>query len=358
MIDTPPTIVRLADYAGEGAGGSPAAEPSVPLLTLAELREQSHNVAWLVKHVVPAESLGLLYGASGTFKSFIGIDLALHIAHGLPWLGKKTRQGPVIIIAAEGGTGLWRRIVAWHKERRIQWRDAPVYVVPISVDLGSDAILVREAATRAGITPVLVLVDTLSQTFTGEENSAQEVSTYLREIGLQFRACWQCAVVVVHHTGHNASERPRGSSTLRANVDFMFGVFRDEKEMLATMECAKQKDGDLTAPVSFAMKVLGVAHDEDGDPITSLVARALDDQGEVLSIMEHEARRGRGGQKQLYLDLALDGIDEKKLRVLFYEAVDGDVEAKRMAYNRARKWATSNGLLEIAQGTVIRLKGA
>ena len=348
-------IMRLSDYAG---GGDAAPAPvTVPMLTLDQLREQSHDVKWLVKHFVPSESLGILFGASGTFKSFIAIDLALHIAHGLPWLGQKTRQGPVIIIAAEGGTGLWRRIVAWHRERRIPWKDAPVYVVPLAVDLGIDSILVRDAAAALGITPALVVVDTLSQTFSGEENSAQEVSTYLRELGLQFRTCWQCAVLVVHHTGHVATERPRGSSTLRTNVDFMFGVFRDEKEMLATVECFKQKEGDLSKTTTFDLKVIELQVDEDGDPITSLVARALTDQAEVFGHMQYEAERGRGGKNNLFLDLALNGIEEKKLRTVFYEAVDGDAEAKRKAYYRARKWAISAGVIEVAEGIVIRREG-
>lgn len=358
MTEAPPKIMRIADYAGAPADGEPTQAQPLPMLTLDQLREQSRNVTWLVKHVVPSESVGLLYGASGTFKSFIGIDLAMHIAHGLPWLGKKTKKGPVLIIAAEGGTGLWRRIVAWHRERRLQWKDAPVYVIPISVDLSADAILVREAAVAIGVTPALVLVDTLSQTFSGEENSAQEVSIYLREIGLQFRACWQCAVLVVHHTGHNATERPRGSSALRSNVDFMFGVFRDEKEMLATMECAKQKDGDLMEPVSFSMKVCELAKDDDGDPITSLVATRLGDSEQLMNLMDHEAKRGRGGHNHRLIELAVNGLEEKKLRTLFYDTVDGDAEMKRQAYYRARKWALSNGVIEIAQGVVIRLNGA
>lgn len=348
----------MADYAGSRAGdGAPEQVQPIPLLTLDQLREQSKNTAWLVKHVVPSEAVGVLYGASGTFKSFIGIDLALHVAHGMNWLGHKTRKGPVLIIAAEGGTGLWRRIVAWHRERRLQWKDAPVYVIPVSVDLMHDAALVRDAATAVGVTPVLVMVDTLSQTFSGEENSAQEMGGYLRELGLQFRACWQCAVLVVHHTGHSQTERPRGSSALPANCDFMFGVFRDEKEMMATVECTKQKDGDLLKPVSFSLKVTELALDEDGDPITSLVATEVGQRQDVLDLMSHEAQRGRGGRNHLFLDFAQNGIEEKKLRTIFYEAVDGDGEAKRQAYFRARKWAISSGVIEIAQGFVIR-KGA
>jgi hypothetical protein len=350
-----PDVIDLSQYANGGADSPPRAVEPAPMLSLAQLREQSRSVSWLVKHVVPNEALGVIYGGSGTFKSFIAIDMALHVAHGLEWLGRKTRKGVVLIVAAEGGSGLWRRIVAWHRVHRLQWTDVQVYVVPIAIDLTADAARVAEAATQLGIKPDLVIVDTMSQTFAGEENSAAEVSAYLRELGLWFRTSWQAAVILIHHTGHNATERPRGSSALRSNVDFMFGVFRDEREMLATVECVKQKDGELIDPVTFSMRVTELAKDEDGDPITSLVASAVGSTVEVLDAMKHEAQRGRGGRNQLFLDLAQNGIEEKKLRQLFYEAMEGDADTKRQAYFRSRKWATSNSIIEVAQGVVIRL---
>lgn len=349
MIDD--KIVNLQEYAG-GLNTAP-----LPFLTLAQLREQASSVSWLVKHVVPAEAIGIVYGGSGTFKSFIAIDLAMHVAHGLQWLGKKTRKGTVLIIAAEGGSGLWRRIVAWHRKHRLQWADIAVYVVPISVDLMADAARVAEAATSAGVKPDLVVIDTMSQTFSGEENSAAEVSKYLREIGLWFRNAWQASVLVVHHTGHKETERARGSSAIRSNVDFMFSVFRDEKEMLATLECVKQKDGELLDPMTFDLRVVELAHDEDGDPITSLVASQMGTTEEVVGAMRYEAERGRGGHRQKFLELALNGMDEKKLRTVFYEATDGDSETKRKAYYRSRSWAIERGLVEIAEGVVIRIEG-
>lgn len=346
-------IVDLADY----ASGPGTATSAVPMLTLAELREQSKNVSWLVKHVVPAESIGITFGGSGTFKSFIALDLAMHVAHGLPWLGKKTRKGTVLIIAAEGGAGLWRRIVAWHRQHRLQWTSIAVHVVPVAIDLCTDATRVAEMAAKLGIKPDLVVIDTMSQTFSGEENSAAEVSKYLREIGLWFRNAWQAAVMVVHHTGHKETERARGSSAIRANVDFMFSVFRDEKEMLATFEFVKQKDGELLDPHTFQLRVIDLATDEDGDPITSLVASAMSSTGDVLDAMQHEAQRGRGGRHQLFLELAQNGVEEKRLRTMFYEAIDeGEAEMKRKAYYRARAWAIKAGLVEIAQGVVIRLQ--
>ena len=337
------------------AGGEAAAAEPLPLLTLEQLRAHSQSVKWLVKHVIPSESIGVLFGGSGTFKSFIAIDLAMHVAHGLNWLGHKTQRGTVLIIAAEGGAGLWKRVVAWHRTHRLKYTDAAVYVLPVGLDLLTDASRVAEAVAGLGIKPDLVIVDTLSQTFGGEENSASDVAAYLRELGLWFRQSWLAAVLVVHHTGHQATERPRGSSVIRSNVDFMFGAFRDEKEMLATVEGVKQKDGDLLKPTGFAMKVVELAIDEDGDPITSLVASGLTESGQVLEVMEHEASRGRGGKAQLFLELALNGAEEKKVRTAFYEAIDGDADSKRQSYYRARKWAINSGVIEIAKGIVIRL---
>lgn len=345
-------LVRRADLAHK----HPAAG-RIALLGLDGLCAASAAVTWLCKRIIPADSLGLLFGGSGTFKSFIALDLALHTCRGLPWMGRKTRKGPVLYIAAEGGAGLWNRIYAWHKVRGMDWRESPLYVVPVAVDLGADAWRVVDAAQLAGVTPELVIVDTLSQTFSGEENSAAEIAGYLREIGARFRALWHCAVLVIHHSGHNATERPRGSSAIRANVDFMLGVFRDEKEMLATLTCAKQKDGESFEDATFSLFPVGVAEDEDGDRITSLVARHLSSADEVDQAIETEGKAGRGGKNQLLLSLLSSGMREAELRKAFYEDCDlQSTEARRQAYHRAKAWALKAGFFEVAQGIVIVTK--
>ncbi len=329
----------------------------VPLLTPTQLQESAQAVRWLIKHVIPAESMGMLYGASGTFKSFIALDGALHVVHGLPWLGRKTTPGPVIYIAAEGGSGLWARVLAWHRTRNLRWQEAPLYVVPVAIDLRADAWRIVEAAQVLGITPAMVVVDTLSQTYSGEENSANEMVAYLREIGQRFRSLWSCAVALVHHSGHNATERPRGSSAIRSNLDFLLGVFRDEKEMLATLTCEKQKDGDLFEDATFSLTVHTLGTDEDGDKVTSLVARHLTSAEDVSDAMETESSAGRGGKNQLLLKLVQNGMREIALRKAFYDDCGMDnAESRRQAYHRARNWAVKQGFLDIAQGVVISLK--
>jgi len=331
---------------------------TVPILDMSQLRQSCESISWVVKHVIPADSIGILFGASGTFKSFVALDMALHVAHGLPWLGKKTKKSPVLFIAAEGGAGLWRRIQAWHQSRGLAADGIEFFVVPVAVALTRNAAKVVEAAHAAGVQPAVVVVDTLSQTFDGEENSANEIAAYLRALGDQFRASWRCAVLVIHHSGHSATERPRGSSALRANVDFMFGVFRDEHELLATVENVKQKDGELHDSITFTMHTERVGVDEDGEPISSLVARSTNGTDDLLGAMRTSIESGRGGRNAKLYELAANGMSEKELRREFYEAIGlDDAEARKKAYQRAREWTIKQRLLGFSGGLVTVLAG-
>jgi hypothetical protein len=347
--------LQRVEALGSGVGAR------VPMMDMAALRESAERVRWTVKHVVPSASLGMLFGGSGTFKSFIALDFALHVCHGLPWMGRLTKQGAVLYIAAEGGAGLWSRIAAWHKARGLAVPDDLLLrVVPLAIDLTEDAWRVVDAAQAIGVTPAAVVVDTVSQTYSGEENSANEMAAYLREIGLRFRQVWEASVLLVHHTGHAATERPRGSSAIRANLDYLLSVFRDEKEMLATLGCVKQKDGELFNDATFSLNVVQLGHDEDGDAITSLVARHLSTADEVEQARLHEQAQGRGGRDFALLGLVQNGMQERELRKAFGELLEGlDPEAKRKAYFRARKRAMDAGYIDVAEGVVIdRRKGA
>lgn len=328
---------------------------ALPMLSFDQLRAQAQAVSWTVKHILPADSVGLLFGASGTFKTYIAIDAAMHVVHGLKWLGRRTKKGPALFIAGEGGTGLAARLEAWHRARRLP---APpgnmLRVVPVALDLGTDAWRVAEAAAAAGIQPSIVVVDTFSQTFSGEENSANEVAEYFRQVGNHLRAMWKCTVLVIHHSGHSATDRPRGSSTMQANTSFLLGAFRDEKEMLATLTCAHMKDGRSFDDAIFQVNVQNLGTDEDGDQITQLVARHLSSAEEVQDAMAAEHKAGRGGHNQLIVSLASNGMKEAELRKAFYEDCSvPDADSRRMAYFRARKWALSKQFFEIAQGIVI-----
>lgn len=328
----------------------------MPMVGLADLIARVETRRYLVKGVVPAESIGVMFGGSGSFKSFIALDAGLHVAHGLPWLGRRTAQGSVIYLAAEGGDELGQRADAWHRARRLR-PAAPFHVVPVAMDLLRDAWRVVEAAQANGVTPALVIVDTLSQTFGGEENSAPEVAAYMRELGARFRDLWRCAVMVIHHSGHTATERPRGSSAIQANTDYLYGVFREEKELMATLACTHRKGGAAFEDVLFQLTKWSLGTDVDGDDVTSLVARHLSTAEEVQEAAEAEVKAGRSTANRLFLQLATNGAKEDDVRRAFYADCGlDDVDARRQAYWRARKSAMTKGFIDIAQGVVMTLK--
>lgn len=129
----------------------------------------------------------------------------------------------------------------------------------------------------------------------------------------------------------------------------MFGVHRDANEMLATVSCVKQKDGDCFEDQSFSMTVQGLGWDDDGDAVSSLVAARLSGVDAVLDAMRGEAARtGKKGRNGQLLDLLsqYDGCKESDVRKAFAEVCDaGTPEATRQAYKRCMDWAKKAGLV-------------
>jgi hypothetical protein len=337
-----------------------SSEPLNPdglILNLDQLRERASGLKWLVKHVIPDNSIGMFFGASGTYKSFIALDFGFHMAHGLPWLDRKTRGGAVVYIAAEGGAGLWNRIRAWHLDRKLAIGSIPFYVCPVAVNLGeeSSVLAVQKAILDLGIEPRMVVVDTLSQTFAGDENKREEAAAYLRSLGAQIRARFACTVLLIHHTGHSTNERPRGSSAFIADLDFLFGVFKEKEDPIATMECLKQKDGDKIENLNFQCVRHVLDHDEDGDEITSLAAIYTNQVSALVAAVA--ARQDSNYGK--FLKAAQMGTpvgDAKK--VFFADLGSGKAaDTKAKAWSRSLNWAQKANLIRVENGVFFVISG-
>lgn len=347
-------------------GAAPEDAPSEFLLGLDELERRSAAVRWQVKSVIPADSLGMLFGASGTFKSFIALDHSLHVAHGMEWMGRRTNQGPVVYVAAEGGAGIFRRVDAWHRHHGLPL--APnfrVCIVPLVLSIVEHVEALATAIAGMPDAPGLVYIDTLSQTFEGDENSATDISAYLRLINSLIRARFGCTVIVVHHSGHAATERPRGSSAITANVDFLFGAYRPDASIpQARVDVIKQKDGDKLASQGFELRRLVLGHDEDGDELSSLVACWNDIAGRVLA---YETEKGHGHERRiLQMIQRKPGIAESELRHEFFnalgrEAVAAGKEYKadsgRRVFMRAMAELVRKGIVRVSPSGVVKLAG-
>lgn len=318
---------------------APTGEAAPLLLDYVGLQRAVGPLSWLVKGLIPANSIGSLYGGPASFKSFILLDGALHVAHDMRWLGLRTRQGGVVYVAAEGGTGLLARIDAWHQKHNRDARTAPfrACITPLTLDKAVDLkrlVDAVDAQLDALGSVAMVVLDTMSQTMSGDENEARDTAAYLRAIGGAIRARYGCAVVVVHHTGKDVSRGPRGSSAIRGNLDFLLEVDRPEGQMVAAMTVRKQKDGRDGECYPFAMDRVELGTDEDGDPITSLVAAHHD---AVAAVLATAAERNTKYEAWL-LEIVGSGKLYGDSRDQFYEKCgNASADTKKKAFARAIK---------------------
>lgn len=228
--------------------------------------------AWIVKGVLPKAELVVLFGESGSGKSFIALDLGAAIARGVEWRGRRVRQGRVAYVAAEGAGGFRNRLVAYMTAN--QCGDAMglftvLHAAPNFL-LKEDALDVSRALVTAGGADV-VIVDTFAQVTPGaNENAAEDMGLALSHCRGIHRATG-AVVLLVHHAGKDASKGARGWSGLKAAADAELEVTRmPAGRMLRT---SKQKDGEDGLEWGFDLEVVGIGQDEDGDPITSCVVR-------------------------------------------------------------------------------------
>ena len=105
----------------------------------------------------------MLFGGSGSFKSFIALDAGLHIAHGLPWMGRRTKQGQVVYLAArytpEGAWKFTRSVddtVAWVDLLRNPPSAHSGRLVIL--DACHAGVVVKSAVWRKGLAPAATLL--------------------------------------------------------------------------------------------------------------------------------------------------------------------------------------------------------
>jgi hypothetical protein len=139
-----------ASQGGSGGGGAAAA---FRLQGLGDLLAEPHEeVGWTVEDLLPSGGISLLGAKPKVGKSTTARCLALAVARGEPFLGRKTAQGPVVYLALEEK----RAEVAKHFRRQGANGDDPIQVhVGMAPDEALDALTaaVREHA------PALVVVD-------------------------------------------------------------------------------------------------------------------------------------------------------------------------------------------------------
>lgn len=226
----------------------------------------------LVRGLLNLDSESWIIGAPGSKKSFVALDIAGHVAAGMPWQGMKVHQARVVMVIAEGAGSLGPRLMAWQAEHGRPLADEEIFILPRPVqaaDLEKWAVLI-EACRRIG--PGLVVLDTQARVTVGlEENSAKEMGVFIEAVRAIREATGAC-LLTVHHTGRAGGDA-RGSSAIDGAQYSELKVAAEKGSLSGKLISEKQKDMPLAPDVPLAFRVHAVGLDEDDEPITSLALR-------------------------------------------------------------------------------------
>jgi hypothetical protein len=266
---------------------------------------------WRIKGVQPlGAELCMLYGDSGSGKSFLIDDMAAHIHLGRPWNGRAVTQGRVIKLCAEGAHDHHYRLHAQAAAFGVSIGELPA-VIDNAPDLfdHKQALDVAQQIKAAGGCDVLI-IDVLSATFSGDENGS-DMGKYIRHVKLMQRSLG-CTVWMVHHSGHANKDRARGWSGTRAAVDVELAVAREGE--LRSVQVSKSKASSDGAKFGFKLVPVVLGRDRDGDEYGSCRVEYTDD-------VPTGARKPLGGSQKLAFD-ALQKLGPMNERVEIAEVIN------------------------------------
>lgn len=234
---------------------------------------QPAPLRWIIKGWIPDSGVSMVYGESGSGKTFITLDMACNIAAGLQWHGHKTKAGLVVYMAGEGNYGLRQRVTAWCKANGVQNLDN-LLISNKAIDIDSPAAAaqiinaVREITQDAA---VAIFIDTVNNHMSGDENSAKDTRNMLNACNIVARAL-SASVCLNHHTGHAAEskQRARGSSAWKASLDASILVSKNDNSI--EISCTKMKDSEPPNPFFGKLETVPLGWiDEDGEEIKGAV---------------------------------------------------------------------------------------
>ncbi len=303
---------KVKDHAGSPPLPKQPLKPSLPLREGGEAQQQQGEAAqpqdigpslyellsvtaiknlpdpeWLIDGMVIDRGLGFVFGPPGCGKSFITLGQALSIACGLEdWWGRKiARKGPVIYISSEGVGDIKFRLRAWENHLGVRADDAPFYLIRqtinfmLDTDVNKLLLTINTLCEQLGELPVMIVVDTVSRVLPGADENLQKDMTLFIKACDEVRETFGATVIGVHHTSRQGNMR--GSTVFDGAGDFLFGIERDEGDMIGTMTAKKIKAAQDGWKQSFELVEVAVG---DIKATKSLVAISCEQQAKKKDV--------------------------------------------------------------------------
>lgn len=228
---------------------------------------------YIVKNLLLKSQVSMLAGPPNLGKSSIVASLAAHVASGRDIGPIRTEKAVVLYIAAEDANGILER--AWPMMHNAEATNtAPLAVFDMAFNLMNIAEIesfieytyrLREAVNYDAL---FIVIDTLNLSIgDGDENSAQDMGRVIGHAQKIARKT-EAHVMIVHHTGTSADDRPRGSTAMIGNIDTLLTLAAAQTPGQVVMVQQKQRSVRKGDAIQFEIRAEEVGEDDDGQIIT------------------------------------------------------------------------------------------
>ncbi len=238
-----------------------------------------YNINWLVQEVLGVGDMSCVYGPPGATKSFLALDMALHISLGWAWMGKVVTKGAVVYVSCEGGRRFVHRVEAFKRQyadRLTGVLPPPFGLIAAPVDLLSNTDDLECLAVGCELfekecnEPLrLIVIDTVARAMAGgDENGPKDMGQFIKHVDL-LREVTGAHVMLIHHTGKDTERGGRGHNSLKGAVETEILVTTNNNTKTSTAKIIKQKDGEDGGCMSYRLRTHHLGTDSQGLSIRS-----------------------------------------------------------------------------------------
>ena len=245
----------------ESGRGPATGTPSRKWFTLADTFTPREPVKYVIDAILPEGSLSMLYGAPGSLKSMLALDMLVCIAAGKPWLspsqngegqGMATERSAVLFVDFDSG----KRIVMERMEAVARGHgitdparlpfyaesmELPWLLAPERSSVEAFARDMRAQSVRACV------IDNFGVITGGVDENSSEMATVMGNLRWLAESTG-AAVVVIHHPrkgdtkgNSNAGDSLRGHGSILAALDLALLVEREQGSRIVAVRSVKAR---------------------------------------------------------------------------------------------------------------------
>lgn len=260
MNRQPPRFVRVGDLLAES--------------------DESDDVRFVVDGLLVEGGTAILAGRPKGGKSTLAQNLALAVERGEPFLGRKTRKGPVLYLALEGARGVWRGSF-----RKLgAGADDDLH---ICIERAPEGALqwLRDAIVE--YSPVLVIVDTLQRLLRVRDSNDYAQGSNVFDSVIELARTSGATLLFVHHSGkthfQEVVDEVMGSTAWAAGVDTVLVVRRSERyrTVASSQRCGEELEETVLNFDKETLRVSVAGSKAEAD-LSAMKTRVLDAVQQLL----------------------------------------------------------------------------